>query len=87
MIKRLARCIREYKWAAILSPLCMVGEVAMEVMIPLVMAELYDHGITSVHSIINGPMALDVAMNRGAELLEQTAEQVTRTYISCKKER
>ena len=47
---------------------------------------LYDHGITSVHSIINGPMALDVAMNRGAELLEQTAEQVTRTYISCKKE-
>ncbi len=46
MIKRLARCIREYKWAAILSPLCMVGEVAMEVMIPLVMAELYDKGIT-----------------------------------------
>ena len=46
MIKRLARCVREYKWAALLSPLCMVGEVAMEVMIPLVMAELYDHGIT-----------------------------------------
>jgi len=46
MIKRLARCIREYKWAAILSPLCMVGEVAMEVMIPLVMAKLYDYGIT-----------------------------------------
>ena len=46
MIKRLARCIREYKWAAILSPLCMIGEVSMEVMIPLVMAKLYDHGIT-----------------------------------------
>ena len=46
MIKRLARCIREYKWAAILSPLCMVGEVAMEVLIPLVMATLYDEGIT-----------------------------------------
>ena len=46
MIKRLARCIREYKWAAILSPLCMVGEVSMEVLIPLVMAKLYDHGIT-----------------------------------------
>ena len=45
MIKRLARCIREYKWAAILSPLCMVGEVAMEVLIPLVMANLYDYGI------------------------------------------
>ena len=45
MIRRLARCIREYKWAAILSPLCMVGEVAMEVTIPLVMAALYDYGV------------------------------------------
>ena len=45
MLKRLARCIREYKKAAILAPLTMVGEVAMEVMIPLVMAGLYDYGI------------------------------------------
>ena len=45
MIKRLARCVREYKWAAILSPLCMIGEVSMEVLIPLVMADLYDYGI------------------------------------------
>ena len=45
MIKRLARCIREYKLAAILAPLGMVGEVAMEVTIPLVMADLYDYGI------------------------------------------
>ena len=45
MIRRLAQCIREYKWAALLSPLCMIGEVAMEVLIPLVMADLYDYGI------------------------------------------
>ena len=45
MIRRLARCIREYKWAAILSPVSMIGEVAMEVLIPLVMADLYDYGI------------------------------------------
>ena len=45
MLRRMARCIREYKWAAILSPLCMTGEVAMEVLIPLVMADLYDYGI------------------------------------------
>ena len=45
MIKRLARCVREYKWPAILSPVCMIGEVAMEVLIPLVMAKLYDYGI------------------------------------------
>ena len=45
MIKTLARSIREYKWPAILSPVCMIGEVAMEVLIPLVMASLYDYGI------------------------------------------
>ena len=45
MIKRLARCVREYRWAAMLSPICMVGEVAMEVMIPLIMADLYDYGV------------------------------------------
>ena len=45
MIKRLARCIREYKWSAILSPVCMIGEVAMEMLIPLVMANLYDYGV------------------------------------------
>ena len=45
MIKRLARCIREFKWPAVLSPICMIGEVAMEVTIPLVMADLYDYGI------------------------------------------
>ena len=45
MIRRLARCIREYKWPALLSPICMIGEVAMEVTIPLVMADLYDYGV------------------------------------------
>ena len=45
MIRRLARCIREYKWPALLSPLSMIGEVTMEVLIPLVMADLYDYGI------------------------------------------
>ena len=45
MIRRLLRCVREFKWPAILSPVCMIGEVAMEVIIPLVMADLYDYGI------------------------------------------
>ncbi len=45
MIKRLARCIREYKWTAILSPVCMIGEVTMEILIPLVLAELLRQGI------------------------------------------
>ena len=45
MIKRLARCIREYKWASFLSPICMVGEVTMEIFIPLILAELLRQGI------------------------------------------
>ena len=45
MIKRLLRCIREYKWATILSPLCMIGEVYMEVKIPLVLSKIVDLGV------------------------------------------
>ena len=45
MIKRLARSVREYKWAALGSPVCMIGEVTMEILIPLVLAELLRQGI------------------------------------------
>ena len=54
MLKTLAKSIREYKWPAILSPLCMIGEVTMEVIIPLVMADLYDYGVVlqNMHVVI-----------------------------------
>ena len=45
MIKRLAKCIREYTPASILSPLCMVGECYMEVQIPLVLSKIVDLGV------------------------------------------
>ena len=45
MIRKLARSIREYKWSAILSPLTMIGEVYMEVQIPLVLANIVDFGV------------------------------------------
>ena len=45
MIKRLAKCIRDYKKDTLLTPTFVVGEVIMEVMIPLLMAELIDNGI------------------------------------------
>nr|WP_145157940.1 glycerate kinase [Paenibacillus terrae] len=41
---------------------------------------LYDAGILSVHSIVNGPMALEEAVARAGELLEISAEQVIRTF-------
>ena len=62
MIKRLARCIREYKWAALVSPLCMIGEVAMEVTIPLVMADLYDYGIAAGNMTVVWQKALQLLL-------------------------
>ncbi len=45
MIRNLIPSLREYKWPALISPLCMVGEVYMEVQIPLVLAQIVDLGV------------------------------------------
>ena len=45
MIRNLARSLREYKWPALISPVCMVGEVYMEVQIPRVLAKIVDYGV------------------------------------------
>ena len=45
MIKTLMKSVREYKWTALGSPICMIGEVTMEIFIPLVLAELLRQGI------------------------------------------
>ncbi len=46
MIKRLAACIRQAKTCAILTPIFVLCETALEVIIPLAMAGLIDKGIT-----------------------------------------
>ena len=45
MIKKLASYVKQYKRSAFLTPLCAAGEVVMEVLIPLVMAQLINQGI------------------------------------------
>lgn len=45
MLKKLLSCVGEYKKYAILTPIVMLGEVIMEVLIPLVMAFMVDNGI------------------------------------------
>ncbi len=45
MIRKLSKSVREYKLASLLSPLFIAGEVAMEVIIPLILAELINIGI------------------------------------------
>ena len=79
MLKHLARCVREFKWAAILSPLCMIGEVSMEVMIPLVMAKLYDHGITMQN--IHGQMLPEVGYHIRAD--RQRKGYATEAAAAC----
>lgn len=45
MIKRLSKCIREYKLPSILTPVLVSLEVVMEVLIPFLMGRLIDEGI------------------------------------------
>ena len=46
-IGKLLACVGEYKKAALLSPLCMVGEVSMEILIPFLMSKIIDVGIAN----------------------------------------
>ncbi len=45
MIRKLLSYVKQYKTATFLTPVCMIGEVLMETLIPFVMAWLIDRGI------------------------------------------
>lgn len=45
MVRKLSQSIREYKKDAILTPVCVAIEVILEIIIPLLMANLIDDGI------------------------------------------
>lgn len=45
MVKKLLKSVREYKKDSILAPVYVTGEVILEVIIPLLMANLIDYGI------------------------------------------
>ena len=47
LIKRLAKCVREYKLTSVLSAVFVGLEVVMEVLIPLEMANMIDFGINA----------------------------------------
>ena len=66
MIKKLLQSVREFKLVSILTPLFMIGEVIMEVIIPILMERLVDDGINggggegdmSVILIMGGALAV-----------------------------
>ena len=45
MIKKLAGYVKEYKKVAIITPILVLMEVVLEIVVPLIMAELIDNGI------------------------------------------
>ena len=47
MIKTILAQVKEYKRVSILTPLCMLGEVIMEMIIPLLMASIIDDGVSA----------------------------------------
>lgn len=57
MIKKLIPCIKGYEKYTFLTPIVMIGEVGMEVLIPFVMAKIVDNGIRG-----NGGTAYTVKM-------------------------
>lgn len=47
MLKKLMPCVGRYKVYAVLAPIMMLIEVAMEVLLPIVMKEIIDNGIST----------------------------------------
>ena len=45
-VKQLSKSVREYKRDAILTPVFVIGEVSMDVVIPMLISNLIDYGIT-----------------------------------------
>ena len=45
MFKTLLKQVKQYKWVAIATPVCMLLEVLMETMIPFLMASIIDNGV------------------------------------------
>lgn len=59
-IKRLVQCIKQYKKESILSPLMVIGEVTLDIIMPYLMALIIDNGISKgdMSYILNAGMAL-----------------------------
>lgn len=65
MLKKLLSYVGRYKKEAILSPVTILGEVAMEVLIPYVMASIIDDGIRKCnvkHVALMGALMVGMAL-------------------------
>lgn len=60
LLKTLMAQIKEFRRPAILTPVCMAGEVVFEMLIPLLMASIIDHGVQAgnMHHIVTTGMLM-----------------------------
>ena len=80
MLRRLARCLRQYTWPAILSPLCMVGEVYMEVRIPGIITKIVDLGIKPGDMAVIGQQGLILVLTALCSLIFGVASAIFASY-------
>lgn len=65
MLKTLGAQIKEYKWPSIITPLSMILEVAMEMIVPLLMASIIDDGVNAGdlrHIYVTGGLMIIAAL-------------------------
>ena len=80
MIKRLARSLRQYTWPAILSPLCMIGEVYMEVRIPGIITKIVDYGIKPSNMAMVGQQGILLVLTALCSLIFGVASAIFASY-------
>ena len=56
LLKMIFRFAGKYKWALILCPFVMIGEVVMEMLIPMQITTLIDHAIPEAAQTGLGPV-------------------------------
>ena len=69
MVRTLAKSIREFKTASIITPVFIIGEVILEVLIPYLMANLIDNGVNVGNMDYIWKMGLVLAVLAFASLL------------------
>ena len=82
MIKRLLGSVRQYWLAAVLSPLCMMGEVYMEVRIPGIIAQLVDYGIEVGNITVVWQQGIMLVLTALCSLLFGVASAVAAAYAA-----
>ena len=82
MLKRLLGSVRQYCFAALLSPVCMIGEVYMEVRIPGIISRIVDYGIEAGNIAVVWQQGLMLVLSALCSLLFGVGSAVFAAYAA-----